>query len=709
MTIRSLFPTKDAVIFEDFTNSNRLDSRIKFSRASTGTYVDKNGIVRTAVANEPRFEYDFLTAQCKGFLIEGARTNIMPWSQDMNLWPVSQFPTVFPWYINNVTVTANAAIAPDGTNTADLVTETNATGTKFIIQWGLYSMSAGAYYTHSVFVKPAGRSIFYIYYRDNSRTFFNLDTGVITGGPPNANRVDQGIIPLANGWFRVYVTGLGVGPYNTGHGIGMTTDGSTVDYLGDSSKGLYFWGHQVEVAPSMTSYIPTLGNFTASRSADVATLDLTKLPNTTNKSFLIKSNPSGIIRVPAFSLNDGSTKNETKLLIYPTTGVTSLSNTGRIVKSGLQLWLDAGISASYPSNANSELITNGSFSFNANGWTTSSSSHTYLSSTQKLQINRSGGTGPVSYQVITTVPGVNYTVTAEVNSVSSQGDILVKDGSGWAGTTLVQVTGTNGQTRILSGTFTASSSITTVGFNIATNSTSIIVDDVSVVPTSSSSTSWLDLSGNGRNFSLVNPSYYSFNSSNGGYIDFNRNMPPSPEAGGYATHDGSGALSVSTYLYNNHTTEILARIDNPAPTNYDETEAISALFVYRGYHAMFRFNASGLYYGIWNSTSNEVYSPDLAYGRHINVGQWFHAVAVRDGNNLSSYCNGILIGTNVVNTSGGSGQTTNTIRFGMANPTAEGYSWHADASVAAAKMYNRALTAAEIQQNFNAIRGRFGI
>jgi hypothetical protein len=32
-----------------------------------------------------------------------------------------------------------------------------------------------------------------------------------------------------------------------------------------------------------------------------------------------------------------------------------------------------------------------------------------------------------------------------------------------------------------------------------------------------------------------------------------------------------------------------------------------------------------------------------------------------------------------------------------------------DTNIAAVRLYNRALTASEVQQNFNAIRGRFGI
>jgi hypothetical protein len=227
-----------------------------------------------------------------------------------------------------------------------------------------------------------------------------------------------------------------------------------------------------------------------------------------------------------------------------------------------------------------------------------------------------------------------------------------------------------------------------------------------------SGATWTDLSGNGRNFTLFNSSYYSYSSANGGSIGFTRTLPPTGETGGYAEHTGSGALAVGTYLYNNHTTEIWAKINDRNPTSHNGTESSSALFVYVGYHSMFYYSAGSLRYAIWNGASAETVPPPLTLGTSgtdIIQGQWFHAVAVRSGNNLSSYINGNLKGTNVVNTSGGSGSVSNTIRMGMGLPSNQLYSWHADANVSAARMYNRALTEAEVQQNFNALRTRFGI
>lgn len=52
---------------------------VNFSRSSTATYIGKDGLLKTAAVNEPRFEKD-------GLLVEGQSTNLVTKSEDLLTW-----------------------------------------------------------------------------------------------------------------------------------------------------------------------------------------------------------------------------------------------------------------------------------------------------------------------------------------------------------------------------------------------------------------------------------------------------------------------------------------------------------------------------------------------------------------------------------------------------------------------------------------------
>ncbi len=95
----------------------------------------------------------------------------------------------------------------------------------------------------------------------------------------------------------------------------------------------------------------------------------------------------------------------------------------------------------------------------------------------------------------------------------------------------------------------------------------------------------------------------------------------------------------------------------------------------------------------------------LTISYSFSTNTWYYVSAIFSSSGLSFYLNGELLGSNEV-AFGGNTQTT---------PLVIGASSHSNLSknfqgnIANLKMYSRALTAAEIKQNFNALRGRFGI
>lgn len=55
------------------------------SRNGNATYFDKNGILRTALPNEPRFDFDTVTGEFKGILVEPSATNLLFRSENLAL------------------------------------------------------------------------------------------------------------------------------------------------------------------------------------------------------------------------------------------------------------------------------------------------------------------------------------------------------------------------------------------------------------------------------------------------------------------------------------------------------------------------------------------------------------------------------------------------------------------------------------------------
>ena len=341
------------------------------------------------------------------------------------------------------------------------------------------------------------------------------------------------------------------------------------------------------------------------------------------------------------------------------------SNVG-IVENGLVMNLDAGNTKSYPATS-TQLITNGTFDSNVTGWTISNSTNTWSSG--KMQITRSGGDGRVSYQTFTTITGQTYRVTAEVNSSGSRGDVYIYDGSGIGGTRFLDITGTNGQTLTLTGTFTAISTITTLGFGVDDNGTSIVVDNVSVSPL------WTDLSGRGNNGTLTNGPTYS--SANGGSIVFD-----GVDDKVSTNYKPSGARSYFIWVKYNSLT-------HSSGYQLSGTQEVNA-YTYIGIE-----NGGGIYYYAGDNTGGNVGNP-VTVNTWVNLGFVLNA----DGSRIV-YKDGVNIHSN----SGGLGVTaTAEFSVGCVNNN-----HNVNGNISNVTIYNRALSATEVAQNYNSIAGRYGL
>lgn len=247
------------------------------------------------------------------------------------------------------------------------------------------------------------------------------------------------------------------------------------------------------------------------------------------------------------------------------------------------------------------------------------------------------------------------------------------------------------------------------GASIVRDGLALYIDAASPKSYPGSGTTWFNLMNNGHNFTLVNPAYYSYDSDNNGSFDFNRTLPPDAEDAAYATTNGTGALTALTYLGKNHTTEVWYRINNREATLHHPNESSSALFVFRGFHAMFHYYSNSTRYAIWGSNGAGGWTNNAASFTDTDVGTWNQLIGIREGNLIKIYLNGVLKNTAAITSDTSLTPTTNLISISSATENSSTFSWHADVNVAVAKMYTRALSENEISQNFNAHRGRFGI
>ncbi len=105
-----------------------------------------------------------------------------------------------------------------------------------------------------------------------------------------------------------------------------------------------------------------------------------------------------------------------------------------------------------------------------------------------------------------------------------------------------------------------------------------------------------------------------------------------------------------------------------------------------------------------STTSSAVIITDTSKNYFDN--QWHHVVAVNNGVSSSLYVDGTLKTSAAAPWNGTSPWPTNGLNVGRDN---NDVSYYFSGSIGPVRVYNTPLTTTEIQQNYNAIRGRFGI
>lgn len=238
----------------------------------------------------PRFDYDPITLQPRGLLIEEQRTNLFLRSEDFAGWSSS-----------SVTVSVDSTVAPDGTTTAD--TLTSAASTAYVFQNA--SFTGDGTKSVSVFLKAGTSTITAIQLRDTTtpaaaRALVNITwSGGVATAVASVGTV-EGLDPYPNGWYRLRILAPGVIAANANQ---LRIQPDIVASPGTGS--VIAWGAQTENGAFATSYIPTVAS-QVTRTADLASIEAPMFApwyNATEGAFVVQFSPTVVDNDIPFSVS----------------------------------------------------------------------------------------------------------------------------------------------------------------------------------------------------------------------------------------------------------------------------------------------------------------------------------------------------------------------------------------------------------------------
>lgn len=227
------------------------------------------------------------------------------------------------------------------------------------------------------------------------------------------------------------------------------------------------------------------------------------------------------------------------------------------------------------------------------------------------------------------------------------------------------------------------------GAPVADTSLMVWVDAAQPTSYSGSGTTWTDLSGNGKNYTLGNaPAYNS--TFNGGAITF--------------TAASSQYANTAASLYNSTTFPAYTINLWVYPTGagnfvqVDGQTTPNTGYVYSAIEIAANGNIS---FGQWTGAAIATIATSAQ-----SLNAWYNLVITYSNSSATAYVNGVSVGTSATTWTAPGSQTF----MALMAPTSTnmGTNSYASGNIGAFMVYNRALNSDEIQTNFNALRGRYG-
>jgi hypothetical protein len=242
MSIQQNFPAILPSLNLNFARSKTLDPRITFSRTSTATRVNEQGLIEVVSADIPRFdhEYDASTGVIKslGLLVEEQRTNSLYYSNDFSQDPLPATALQGWFKQSSHPVPTQSVVGPDGVSNSG---------------WRFYRTATNQYILQQV--AGAGTHTLSAWVRSSAATgSFTMQ------GYNSTDKTMATLFTATNEWQRFSIT---ISPTTTTNYYPCIPTNINTDF--------YVWGAQLELNKSFeTSYIPTSGGTTTRNPDDVS-------------------------------------------------------------------------------------------------------------------------------------------------------------------------------------------------------------------------------------------------------------------------------------------------------------------------------------------------------------------------------------------------------------------------------------------------------
>jgi prepilin-type N-terminal cleavage/methylation domain-containing protein len=203
-----------------------------------------------------------------------------------------------------------------------------------------------------------------------------------------------------------------------------------------------------------------------------------------------------------------------------------------------------------------------------------------------------------------------------------------------------------------------------------------------------SGTTWIDLSGSGNNGTLINGVGY--NSANQGSLVFD-GVNDYVSYGSAPSISTVGTLSAWVYV-SSWKTNYDAIIFKGPGTSWPDID-----------YGLFRNGSSNTFLGTLNDATHSL-AGGGAKSSAISTGQWYNLVFTWDGSNTKFYTNNTLTGTAAYNYGAGTRSTNMKVGSDVAGST-----YFFNGNISDIRIYNRTLSAGDVDQGFNNLRGRYGL